>query len=216
MSDLASACPQAEQRGLVMHGHLHRIDQGRVWCSKGRDPALPHAEADVVRQPEGRCARCRREFCFRDFVVDHKVAKAKGGTDHLEKIPTALLVLEPDKRRAEPSGATGPAPRTWNVRRIAQTKKHPSMQTKSTVPFQASRLDTTECHKETTLNIPHHVSEDSQRYGLPSYRPAINWSTGAYGTRSNITGQLGRVEWTRLAGGSSRLRPRPYLQGVVR
>ena len=37
-------------------------------------------------QQEGVCNGCKMDFPFKIFEVDHVVAKAKGGTDHLENL----------------------------------------------------------------------------------------------------------------------------------
>ena len=40
----------------------------------------------IFGQQEGRCAGCRMDFPFKIFEVDHVIAQARGGTDHLDNL----------------------------------------------------------------------------------------------------------------------------------
>ena len=44
-----------------------------------------HKRTLLWRQ-EGICAGCRISFPFRNFTVDHILAKSKGGTDHIDNL----------------------------------------------------------------------------------------------------------------------------------
>ena len=56
-----------------------RTDQGKVL------PYRTH-KRELFGTQQGSCAGCRREFSFRDFEVDHKVPRTKGGTDHFANL----------------------------------------------------------------------------------------------------------------------------------
>ena len=50
-------------------------------------------------QQEGRCAGCRMDFPFKIFEVDHVIAQARGGTDHLDNLQLLCPHCKPDKGR---------------------------------------------------------------------------------------------------------------------
>ena len=52
------------------------------------DAPIPYRQNKHVLfgQQEGRCNGCRTEFPFRAFAVDHIIARARGGTDHIDNL----------------------------------------------------------------------------------------------------------------------------------
>ena len=45
--------------------------------------------------------RCRSEFPFRNFTIDHIIPKSRGGTDHIENLPVAMRALQ--QRQGRPA-----------------------------------------------------------------------------------------------------------------
>ena len=41
---------------------------------------------ELFGRQEGRCNGCRHDFPFRNFTVDHIVARSRGGTDHFDNL----------------------------------------------------------------------------------------------------------------------------------
>ena len=52
----------------------------------GKIPDYKTQKHTLFGQQEGICAGCLVSFPFRNLAIDHKIARAKGGTDHLENL----------------------------------------------------------------------------------------------------------------------------------
>lgn len=52
----------------------------------GKLPPYKSHKATLYGQQEGNCAGCGEHFKARHFTVDHIIARAKGGTDHIENL----------------------------------------------------------------------------------------------------------------------------------
>ena len=58
---------------------LRRTDTGPL-------PPYPTHKHTLYGQQEGLCNGCGHHFPFQNFTVHHVVARAQGGTDHLENL----------------------------------------------------------------------------------------------------------------------------------
>ena len=56
-----------------------RTDQGKL-------PSYKTHKHTLYGKQEGECAGCRLSFPFRNFTIDHVVARVKGGTDHIDNL----------------------------------------------------------------------------------------------------------------------------------
>ena len=63
----------------------HRTDQPRRTDQGKLPPYKTHKQTLFGRQ-EGHCAGCEFQFQFRNFTIDHRVPRSKGGTDHLDNL----------------------------------------------------------------------------------------------------------------------------------
>ena len=81
--DLVIMRAEREIGGLFRLAHRQdvpkRTDRGKVL------PYRTHKHTLFGRQ-EGLCNGCRHSFPFRNFTIDHRVPRAKGGGDHLENL----------------------------------------------------------------------------------------------------------------------------------
>ena len=68
--------------GELFYKIHHRTDIPKRTDVGSLPPYKTHRHALYGKQ-EGNCAGCKHHFPFRNFTVDHILAKAKGGTDHL-------------------------------------------------------------------------------------------------------------------------------------
>ena len=75
----------AKELGFDSLGVVYREDVPRR-TDLGEIPNYKTQKHTLFGQQEGICAGCLVSFPFRNFAIDHKIARAKGGTDHLENL----------------------------------------------------------------------------------------------------------------------------------
>ena len=61
----------------------HRTDVSRAGRDFGELPNYRTHKHTLYGRQEGVCAGCRVLFPFRNLTVDHVVARARGGSDHI-------------------------------------------------------------------------------------------------------------------------------------
>ena len=64
---------------------IHR-DKPPQRTDVGKLPPYKTHKHTLYGKQEGKCAGCGHHFPFQNFTVDHVVAKAKGGTDHIDNL----------------------------------------------------------------------------------------------------------------------------------
>ena len=77
----AAGGTRAIERGRV----THRTDIPKR-SDTGRLPSYKTHKRTLFGRQEGICAGCEISFPFRNFTVDHVVARSRGGTDHLDNL----------------------------------------------------------------------------------------------------------------------------------
>ena len=79
----------ADDGALLGDGRLpdvhHRTDTPQR-MDVGKLPPYKTHRHTLYGKQEGLCAGCQHHFPFRNFTVDHIVARSKGGTDHLDNL----------------------------------------------------------------------------------------------------------------------------------
>ena len=79
----------ADDGALLGSGQLpdvhHRTDTPQR-TDVGKLPPYKTHRHTLYGKQEGLCSGCRHHFPFRNFTVDHIVARYKGGTDHLDNL----------------------------------------------------------------------------------------------------------------------------------
>ena len=71
--------------GLFSLGVIYRDDVPRR-TDLGKLPNYRTHKQTLFGRQEGHCAGCRAFFPIRNFTIDHVVARAKGGSDHLDNL----------------------------------------------------------------------------------------------------------------------------------
>ena len=74
-----------KELGMFSLRTIYREDVPRR-TDLGEIPNYKTQKHTLFGQQEGICAGCLVSFPFRNFAIDHKIARAKGGTDHLENL----------------------------------------------------------------------------------------------------------------------------------
>jgi len=74
-----------DDRGPLFDDVVHRTDIPRR-TDLGELPSYGTHKHTLYGRQEGICAGCRILFPFRNLTIDHVVARAKGGTDHVDNL----------------------------------------------------------------------------------------------------------------------------------
>ena len=109
------------------HPLIHRTDIPKR-TDQGELPNYRTHKHLLFGQQEGRCAGCEFAFPFRNFQIDHKVPRSKGGSDHYENLQllcAACNAVKGDSDASISARKTGADQRTKKgSQRMTEKKEH--------------------------------------------------------------------------------------------
>ena len=95
-----------KELGMFSLRTIYREDVPRR-TDLGKIPDYKTQKHTLFGQQEGICAGCLVSFPFRNLAIDHKIARAKGGTDHLENLQLLCPACNSKKGNQDPRGISG-------------------------------------------------------------------------------------------------------------